>query len=85
MRCGKELDERIAKTSRDRRFRSASAFIRTAIENEIRHRGTQASRPKTVRRLAWNESSPRFVGLRRRNSADLLFRSFVACHRISNR
>jgi Arc/MetJ-type ribon-helix-helix transcriptional regulator len=39
IRCGKELDERIAKTARDRGFRSASAFIRTAIENEIRHRG----------------------------------------------
>jgi len=39
IRCGKELDDRIAKTARDRGFRSASAFIRTAIENEIRHRG----------------------------------------------
>jgi len=39
IRCGKDLDERIAKTARDRGFRSASAFIRTAIENEIRHRG----------------------------------------------
>jgi Arc/MetJ-type ribon-helix-helix transcriptional regulator len=39
IRCGKELNERIANTARDRGFRSASAFIRTAIENEIRHRG----------------------------------------------
>jgi len=39
IRCGKELDERIAKTALDLGFRSASAFIRTAIENEIRHRG----------------------------------------------
>ena len=38
IRCGKDLDERIAKTARDRGFRSASAFIRTAIENEIRLR-----------------------------------------------
>jgi hypothetical protein len=33
------LDDRIAKAARDRGFRSASAFIRTAIENEIRLRG----------------------------------------------
>src|SRR5271157_3377819 len=38
IRCGKDLDERIAKTARDRGFRSASAFIRAAIENEIRLR-----------------------------------------------
>jgi len=39
IRCGKDLDERIAKAARDRGFRSASAFIRAAIENEIRLRG----------------------------------------------
>jgi Arc/MetJ-type ribon-helix-helix transcriptional regulator len=42
IRCGKELDDRIARTARDRGFRSASAFIRTAIENEIRHRGGES-------------------------------------------
>ena len=39
IRCGQDLDERIAKVTRDRGFQSESAFIRTAIENEIRYRG----------------------------------------------
>jgi hypothetical protein len=39
VRCGKDLDERLAKAAKDRGFTSASAFIRTAIENEIRRRG----------------------------------------------
>jgi Arc/MetJ-type ribon-helix-helix transcriptional regulator len=39
VRCGKDLDERIARTTKERGFASTSAFIRTAIENEIRHRG----------------------------------------------
>ena len=39
IRCGQNLDERIAKVTRDRGFQSESAFIRTAIENEIRYRG----------------------------------------------
>jgi Arc/MetJ-type ribon-helix-helix transcriptional regulator len=39
IRCGQDLDERIAKATRDRGFQSESAFVRTAIENEIRYRG----------------------------------------------
>src|SRR5690349_3609383 len=39
VRCGKDLDDRITRTAKERGFSSASAFIRTAIENEIRHRG----------------------------------------------
>jgi hypothetical protein len=37
-----DLDDRIARTAKERGFTSASAFIRTAIENEIRHRGGSA-------------------------------------------
>ena len=39
IRCGNDLDERLANAAKERGFRSASAFIRTAIENEIRRRG----------------------------------------------
>src|SRR4051812_37504531 len=39
VRCGKDLDERLAKAVKERGFTSASAFIRSAIENEIRRRG----------------------------------------------
>jgi hypothetical protein len=42
VRCGKDLDDRITRTAKERGFTSASAFIRTAIENEIRHRGCGA-------------------------------------------
>ncbi len=39
IRCGKDLDERLAKAAKERGFRSVSAFVRTAVENEIRRRG----------------------------------------------
>jgi hypothetical protein len=39
VRCGKDLDDRIVKTAKERGFTSASAFIRAAVENEIRRRG----------------------------------------------
>ena len=42
VRCGKDLDDRIARAAKERGFTSASAFIRAAIENEIRHRGGSA-------------------------------------------
>lgn len=39
VRCGKDLEDRIVRTAKERGFTSASAFIRSAIENEIRRRG----------------------------------------------
>jgi len=42
VRCGKDLDERLVNSAKERGFISASAFVRTAIENEIRRRGGSA-------------------------------------------
>jgi Arc/MetJ-type ribon-helix-helix transcriptional regulator len=42
VRFGKDLDDRITRTAKERGFTSVSAFLRTAIENEIRHRGGAA-------------------------------------------
>lgn len=39
VRCSKELDKRITKAAHDAGFGSDSAFIRAAIENELRRRG----------------------------------------------
>lgn len=42
IRCSADLDKRIAKTAKEAGFGSESAFIRAAIENELRRRGADA-------------------------------------------
>lgn len=39
IRCSAELDKRIAKAAHEAGFGSESAFIRAAVENELRRRG----------------------------------------------
>jgi hypothetical protein len=39
IRCSTELDKRIAKATHDAGFGSESAFVRAALENELRRRG----------------------------------------------
>jgi hypothetical protein len=45
VRCSDDLDKRIAKATREAGFGSESAFIRAAIENELRRRGPGDSQP----------------------------------------
>ena len=42
IRCSADLDKRIAKAAQEAGFGSESAFIRAAIENELRRRGADA-------------------------------------------
>ncbi len=44
IRCSADLDKRIAKAAKEVGFGSESAFIRAAIENELRRRGADATR-----------------------------------------
>jgi len=39
IRCSEDLDKRVAKATREAGFGSESAFVRAAIENELRRRG----------------------------------------------